>query len=196
MRKVVFAALLALAVLQVKAQETEKPSVVKSTFALQFGLVSLGFQNESKIARKWALHSEIGISLNPYTVSAGSSLKDKTEYITSPYFVIEPRFYYGLDRRQRHGKNTSNNSSNYISLKTHFAAADWAITNSDSRFEPASVLYIVPSYGIRRSFAKRFFYEFSFGVGLQHNFHKSGYFYGNDVNEITVDGQAKIGYSF
>jgi len=196
MRKILFAAILTGCFFKAQSQETEKPSVVRSAFAAQFGIVSLGFQHEGRLARKWALHSEIGVSLNPYTVSTGSSLKDKTEYITSPYLTVEPRFYYGLDRRQRHGKNTKNNSSNYLSLKTHFTAADWAIANSDSRFEPASALYIVPSYGIRRSFAKRFFYEFSFGVGFQHNFHKGGYFYGDDANEVAVDGQAKIGYTF
>jgi hypothetical protein len=153
-------------------------------------------QHEGRLARKWALHSEIGVSLNPYTVSNYTTLDDKTEFITSPYFIVEPRYYYGLDRRQRRGKNTQNNSSNYLSLKTQFTAADWAITNSDSRFEPASALYIVPSYGIRRSFAKRFFYEFSFGVGLQHNLYKGGNFYGGDRNEVAIDGQAKIGYSF
>lgn len=196
MRKLFIAAVLLLCCLNVLSQETQKPAVEKNLFAVNLGIVSVGFQYEGRLARKWALHAETGISLNPYTVSGYTNSMDKTEYITSPYLIVEPRFYYGLDRRQRHHRNTKNNSSNYISLKTHFAAADWAVTNSDKRFEPASALYIVPSYGIRRSFAKRFFYEFSFGVGLQHNFHKRGNFYGDDQNEVAVDGQAKIGYTF
>lgn len=196
MRKILFIALFVLAAFHVRGQETEKPSVNKSRFAVNLGIVSLGMQHEAGIGRKWALHSEIGVSLNPYTVTNYSSLQDKTEFVTSPYFIIEPRFYYGLDRRQRLGKNTQNNSSNYLSVKTHFAAADWAISNSDRRFEPASALFIVPTFGIRRSFAKRFFYEFSFGAGFQHNFHKSNNFYADDANEVTVDGQAKIGYAF
>lgn len=199
MRQLFIAAALVISALTVHSQENEKPTVEKNMFAVNVGIVSVGFQYEGRLARKWALHAETGISLNPYTVeyfSSDSSIKKETEYLSVPYFSIEPRYYYGLDRRQRHGRNTKNNSSNYISLKSMYMATEAALTNSNERFEPASALLITPSYGIRRSFAKTFFYEFCFGVGLQHNFQKNTRSYSSGENEAGIDIQAKIGYTF
>ncbi|WP_366185014.1 hypothetical protein [Flavobacterium ovatum] len=55
---------------------------------------------------------------------------------------------------------------------------------------------MIPSFGIRRGFAKKFSYEFSAGFGLEYNiFSKSN---GCNCEHLKnyADIQAKIGYNF
>jgi hypothetical protein len=180
-----------LSTLIAKAQET---SVEKSIYGVQLGLVNLSFQNETKLDRKIALRTEVGVELISTTVkSYNPDLKDKTYSIIAPYISLEPRWYYGLDRRARLGRNIKYNSSNYLSLKTAFISNRTPITNLDN-VKIVSALYAIPEFGIRRSFAKHFNYEFSGGVGYHYNIFGDGC--NCEHNNIIYDIRARIGYDF
>lgn len=77
---------------------------------------------------------------------------------------LEGRYYYNFDRRASKGKSTLNNSANFIGLKFDYYT-DWLSTyngfGKDDDFTK-----IVINYGIKRNFAKKFFYEFNFGAGV------------------------------
>lgn len=166
-------------------------SVEKNLYGIQLGIVSGSFQYETKLNRKIALRVEIGTELFYYTRDyIDPNMDDKTFSLMVPYLCLEPRWYYGIDRRNKLGKNIKGNSSNYVSLKTAYLFSNIPITNS-SNFNVNASMYIVPKYGIRRVFAKRFNYEFSGGVGYQHTFNNSV-----NENDIFIDLQARIGYNF
>ena len=195
MRKIICTVGLLLCGVIAKSQEV---SVDKNMFNVQLGLISASFQYEAKLARKIALRVETGVSGNSYKVkvySAGTT-KDETGFITSPFLAVEPRLYYGLDRRSRLNKNTAHNSSNYISLRAIYFANDWEISNSKQFYNVVPSISILPYYGIRRTFAKHFNYEFNFGLGYQHNIIDSKVGCNCDTNEVAVDLQARIGYTF
>lgn len=195
MRKILFTAILMISIVNVRSQETEKPSVDKSMFGANFGLLSIGFQHEARLARKLALHSEVGFNMLVYTIDYIGSDDSETGYLTAPFVQLEPRFYYSLDRRARKNRNTTHNSANFISLKTIYYANDLEISNSIASYKVARAIDIVPSYGLRRTFAKNFNYEFSFGVGYRQNILGSTGC-NCDRSEVTVDAQARIGYTF
>lgn len=179
----------------IKAQEVEKVSVEKNLNSVQAGLLSLSYQNEKRLDRKITLRSEIGLSTGSSTVTYADGKKESS-FLILPYLNVEPRWYYGLDRRSRLKKKTNNNSSNYISLLTSFVSSRTTLVNSKD-FEVAPFIKIVPEFGIRRtSTSGHFFSESSIGYGYQHNFFDKSFNYTYDKNQAIIDIQYKIGYIF
>lgn len=171
-------------------------SVEKRLFGVDIGLVSASFKYEAKLARKFTLYSEAGISLKSYTVEYNDpALKDETNYLTSPFLAVAPRFYYGLDRRVQKGRSIAKNGANFISVNFLYNSNRNEITNSSKIHSVVPSLGVIPSFGIRRVFATNFSYEFIFGYGYQYNF------YDAEVcncphDQSVLDIQAKIGYNF
>ncbi len=176
----------------VKAQE--EVSVEKNLNSVQLGLLSLSFQNETRLDRKITLRSEIGLFSGNSVIEYSDGQKEKS-FLIVPFVSVEPRWYYSLDRRNRLGKETKNNSSNYFSLLTTFYSTRTTIVNTKD-FETAPSLDIIPEYGIRRSIGKRFYAEYSAGIGYRHNFFKKEYFYSIEENDVVYDLQFKLGYVF
>lgn len=179
-----------------KAQEVEKVSVEKSLYGAQLGLVSTSFYYETQLQRKIALRAEIGLVLGFATRDyEDPAIEDESSTLIVPYVTLEPRWYYGLDRRKRLGKKTYNNSSNYVSLATSYMSNKTPIMNNGD-FDVVSAITVVPKYGIRRAFAKHFNYEFSAGVGYQYNVFSETSGCNCDHNDVALDIQARIGYDF
>lgn len=176
----------------VKAQE--EVSVEKDLNSVQAGLISLSYQKEIRLDRKMTLKSEIGLISGSSVIEYSDGQKEKS-FLIVPFVSVEPRWYYGLDRRNRLGKDTKNNSSNYFSLLTTFSSTRTALVNTKD-FETAPSLDIIPEYGIRRSIGKRFYAEYSVGIGYRHNFLKKEYFYSIAENDVVFDLQFKLGYIF
>ena len=181
-----------------KAQDTlqvQKVSVEKKLNSLQAGLISLSFQNETRLDRKITLRSEAGLSTGSSTVKYPDG-KTETSFLIVPFVNVEPRWYYGLDRRNRLNKNTINNCSNYISLLTTFVPSRMALVNSKD-FEAAPFISIIPQYGIRRtSIRKHFYSENSVGFGYKHSFFDKSLNYLYNENQFVMDFQFKFGYIF
>ena len=178
-----------------KAQETQEVSVEKNLYGAQLGLVSSSFYYETKLQRKIALRTEVGLALMGTTVESNDpAIKDKTDYFFLPYLSLEPRWYFGLDRRNRLKRNTYNNSSDFISLNTSFISGKTLFENNN--LNPVSAVTIIPKYGMRRVFAKNFNYEFFTGVGYQYNIFSNEKGCNCDHNVVAIDFQVRIGYDF
>jgi len=187
---------LGLVLISFLAKAQEEASVEKNLYGAQLGLPSTGFYYETQLQRKITLRTEIGLAFAFSTKDyADPAIEDQTSTLVVPYLTLEPRWYYGLDRRKRHGKKTYNNSSNYVSLATSYISAKTPIINNGD-FDVVSAITIIPKYGIRRAFAKHFNYEFSAGVGYQYNIFSSSNGCNCDHNLTIVDVQARIGYDF
>lgn len=177
-------------------QEVQNVSVEKNLFGVQLGLISTTFYYETQMQRKITLRTEIGLTLISSTKDyEDPAIEDETATLIAPYITLEPRWYYGLDRRKRLEKKIYNNSSNYVSLATSYLSTKTPITNN-ADFDVVSAITIIPKYGIRRAFAKHFNYEFSAGVGYQYNIFSEASGCDCDHNNTTVDIQARIGYDF
>ena len=178
-----------------KAQETKEVSVEKNLYGAQLGLVSASFYYETQLERKIVLRTEVGLGLMGTTVeSKDPTIKDKTEYFLLPYLSLEPRWYFGLDRRNRLKRNTYNNSSDFISLNSSYISGKTPFDNNN--LSPVSAVTIIPKYGMRRVFAKRFNYEFFAGVGYQYNIFSNEKGCSCDHNVVAIDFQVRIGYDF
>ena len=180
----------------VKAQEEEKVSVNKNLYGVQLGIVNSSFYYETKLDRKIALRGEAGLELLSSTIDyVDPAMKDETTSFISPYLSLEPRWYYGIDRRARLKKNIKNNSSNYVSLRTSYFFTDASLTNTGN-FDIDPSFWIVPKFGIRRVFAKHFNYEVSGGMGYQYSFFSDKKYVNGQHSDIALDFQIRIGYDF
>lgn len=179
-----------------KAQDVQKVSVEKNFYGAQLGLVSLSFYNETKLQRKITLRTEVGFQLTTSSKEYNDpAIKNENSTLIVPYLTLEPRWYYGLDRRKRLDKKTYNNTSNYISLATSYFSNKTPLMNNGG-FDVVSSILIIPKYGIRRAFAKHFNYEFSTGVGYQYNIFSATEGCNCDHNRVAIDIQTRIGYDF
>ena len=183
----------------VKAQDTQElqnVSVEKNLYGVQFGLVNASFQYETKIDRKITLLTKVGLLLGVYVKEYNNpSIKDEKVTVVSPFLTVEPRYYYSLDRRNKLGKKTYNNSSNYFSIATSYLSNKTPLIHNGN-FDIVSAITIIPKYGIRRAFAKHFNYEFSGGVGYLYYIFNESPGCICDHNNTTIDIQARIGYNF
>ncbi|SCX93093.1 hypothetical protein [Flavobacterium caeni] len=163
------------------------PSVEKSVFGVQTGLIGLWINHELKLSNRWALRSEIGSELFAYS----NKVNDDVKRAMCPVVSVEPKWYYNLNRRARKDRNISKNSGNSISLKINYLPGWFGV--GDDGIPKSNHLSILPKWGIRRVYGKHFTFETGLGVGPQ-------FYVGNDPrwdkSESYIDLSVRIGYTF
>src|SRR5215218_1139329 len=100
-------------------------SVEKTVFGIQTGFLGLWVHNESKLTKALTLRSELGFDSGIW----GGDFYDKTGFLMTPVLTLEPRFYYNLNKRDSKSKVITNNSGNFISLKTSYHP-DWFVISN------------------------------------------------------------------
>lgn len=188
--------ILAFVLISFIAKAQEEVSVEKKILGIQLGYVNGSFQYETKLDRKITLLMELGLTLVTSNKDfIDPNIEDEKASVIAPYIALEPRWYYGLDRREKLGRNTKYNSSNYVVFSTSYNSSKTPLIHSGD-FDIVSALFIIPKYGIRRAFAKHFNYEFSAGVGYQYNIFNKTDGCNCNHNDTAIDIQARIGYNF
>jgi hypothetical protein len=174
--------------------------VEKTFFSIQTGLAGIWINNETKLSNSIALRSEIGIEHDFFV----GDQYDGAGFILQPVLTLEPRYYYNLEKRNSRGKKTSNNSGNYLSLKTSYHP-DWFVLNLDENITKTADLSIIPTWGIKRQIGSNFTYETGLGLGYRIVYLKPNYYNGSsqnvdDVstnrNQYTPYLHLRIGYTF
>ena len=101
--------------------QQSKASVEKSVFGIQTGFLGIWAQHEAKLSNQLALRTELGFD---YSYIKGWVLNDRRfigynhGYVLTPVLILEPRYYYNLNKRVSKQRNISNNSGNFITLTT------------------------------------------------------------------------------
>ena len=159
----------------------QNANVEKSVFGIQTGFLGIWIHNESRLSNTIALRSELGLD-------AGIMFTDfegRSGFLLAPVLTLEPRFYYNLNKRNSKSKDITNNSGNFISLKTSYHP-DWFVI-SDITDHITSDISFIPTWGIRRNIGIHFNYETGVGIGLR--------FFSN-VSEAVANLHLRIGYVF
>ncbi len=165
-------------------------SVEKSIFGVQTGFLGIWFNNESRLSNRFAIRSEVGIETTHF--SPGDSFS-KAVFVLSPAFILEPRWYYNLNKRKAASKRIDGNSGNFISLQTRFIP-DWFVI-SDYKYESTqSQLWIMPMWGIRRNIGRHFNYEA--GIGMGYIFYFKSKNYSKSYSQFVPNILLRIGYRF
>ncbi|OPC29909.1 hypothetical protein [Elizabethkingia miricola] len=136
----------------------------KNLTGIQFGILNIGVYDELGITNEFVLRGDFMFN----SALWGGSFYPKTGFALYPTIGITPKYYYNFERRLNKGKNIYNNSANYIALGLSYTP-NWFIISNEKGVEVSNFITIIPSYGIRRNFAKNFNYEAKFGLGYGKN---------------------------
>ncbi|GAA4274914.1 hypothetical protein GCM10022258_42100 [Aquimarina gracilis] len=172
-------------------EESSKASVEKSILGIQTGFAGLWVYNELKVSNQIALRTELGLDAyenDDFYPDAG--------FLLTTAIIVEPRWYYNLNKRIRKSKRIDNNSGNFFALRTNFRSDDLLIKfGDDENAKIVTNLSIIPTWGIRRTLGKHFNYETGIGVGYIHYFSKNAGFE-EDEGEVAINIHLRIGYKF
>ncbi len=169
------------------SQESQEiPSVEKSIYGIQTGLLGIWVHNESKLSNSISLRSEIGLDL-------GININFDTEtYGLIPSLRLEPRWYYNLNNRIKKGKSIKNNTANFFTIATTYNPK-WFLISNQSRAEIIPQITFIPKWGIKRTVGKHFTYEAGLGIGYLHYLDKN---YNEFNDNVGADLHLRIGYTF
>jgi len=168
----------------------QKASVEKSVFGIQTGFLGIWAHNESRLSNRIALRSEIGFDAG---YQSGFFYPEDIFFL-APVLTLEPRFYYNLNKRNSKSKVITNNSGNFISIKTSYTP-DWLVIANVKDISIISEISFIPTFGIRRNIGTHFNYEAGFGFGYKYIFAKAAGYYNNE-SEATANLHLRIGYVF
>lgn len=166
-------------------QEQNENQLEKTVTGVQLGLFGANLYNESRLASKIVLRSEISLNLASIW---GGDLYPKTGFVLYSQLTVLPKYYYNISDRVKRGKNVKNNSGNYIGLEVSYVPGNLTISNYDN-MKTNNVLQFIPTYGIRRNFATNFNYEVKLGLGYGLNLD-------TNVSGMATNLGVKIGYDF
>ena len=162
----------------------EEPSVEKSIFGIQTGILGVWVHNETRLTNSIALRTEIGLDFG----INGNDNTTTTALI--PSIRVEPRWYYNLEKRIAKNRKIANNSGNFLALNVAYNP-DWFYISNKENINVISTVAFIPKWGIKRTVGNHFTYEAGIGLG--------GFIVLNDYEperKIALDLHLRIGYTF
>lgn len=190
LKKLLFLGVLLFSIIS-NAQEQQDVSVEKSIWGIQTGLLGLWGHNESRLSRKIALRSEVGLNGG---FASGRFIEDGFQWILAPTLNVEPRWYYNLDKRSAKGKVTSKNTANFLSINLSYNP-DWFLISSSSKNRLITSFSTTANWGIKRTLWEHFTYEFVTGLGYTVQFWKQRGYSSNE-NLMVLGLGFRLGYTF
>jgi len=172
--------------------KSQNASIEKSTFGVQTGVLGIWVYNEVKLSNKIALRTELGFDFGIWETTFYDDYD--SPFLLTPVIVIEPRFYYNLEKRLKNSKRIDGNSGNFIALKTGYHP-DWFVLFNKDNAPVVSDFSIIPTWGIRRNLGKHFNYEAGLGAGFSYTFAKRAG-YAKNKAEMELNMHLRIGYRF
>lgn len=168
--------LLVFAFTQLKSQDkpqslknAEQASVSDHLVKIETGLPSvLGLSYEKKLNQRISLYNSISL-LGAF---GGGSLSRAfygvdNYYILTPQIKVQPRFYHNLSKRAATDKNVRFNAANYIGLSASFYHTSFFLTNAQSYPQGPAIMDLQLSYGIQRTFFKKFNVDLAVEPGIE-----------------------------
>lgn len=167
--------------LNINAQDAQ---VEKSIYGIQTGFLGIWLNHEARLASQFVLRIELGFDSG---ISGGANRK--TSFLFTPVLTLEPIRYCNLEKRSL----KSNNSANFISLKTSFNPDRFTISK-ESKVTLDDQISTIPTWGIKRSTGKNFTYETGFGVGYRFYFKEPKRRTIKERTNVAVNLHLRIGY--
>jgi len=142
---------------------------------LKLNFLVPGLKYEAGITDKTSVTFGVGMG---FSIIGGSN-KD-TEVSFFPFLESQYKYYYNFEKRRSKGKNTLNNSANYISFIA-VVQSQKPLFKSD-RYDDRALIVVGPTWGFQRTYKSGFNLSLDLGVGYA--FESSG---GNGFVSPLID---------
>jgi len=123
--------------------------------------LGLHYAYEHPLARRFTIVGRVGADTEAMWSSHTFYGDYYSYFMVAPSIDIEPRFYYGLDRRARHGRSTRGNAGSFVSLQLKNILPMGYISNDTMRIVGSTSL--TPMWGLRRVWGEHWLFEFTAG---------------------------------
>lgn len=181
MKKFIFCALAALLVAPFAASAqsqnfAQKPRV-EAGHSVSLDLMGLHYGYELPVSRTFSLIGRVGGNFGATWYNSrggnwrtGNAVPWGDYWMITPSVEIEPRWYYGLDRRERHGRSSFGNAGSFVSVNIQSRFPGYI---SDKGFDMDGVTFFSPTWGMRRMWGGHWMFEFTAGarLGVTHDGH-------------------------
>ncbi|MEW7292289.1 DUF3575 domain-containing protein [Aquimarina sp. 2304DJ70-9] len=142
-------------------------------------LITPSIEYEMRLTKNTSLALQLGTEL--WAIENGLTGKTRWGlYLNADAYY---RYYYNFKRRTRKGKNTLNNSANFVGILAKYIHTDPII--GDTPPDDAYYAHVGPVYGLQRTFWKRFNLAFDIGIA---------YAFSDIQSEITPIGDITLGW--
>ncbi len=168
---------------------SQQISVDERVFGLQAGLFGIWGHGEYKVQNKIAIKGELGFE-NGFSQTYNNNFY----FFLIPTVVLEPRWYYNLEKRQTRLKRIDGNSGNYFSIFMRYHPDLFVISNVNAGSVIPDIS-IIPTWGFRRKISDHFNFEMALGLGYRYYFAK-GYGYSSNKSETALNFTLRFGYIF
>ncbi len=120
-------------------------------YGIQTGLLGAWVYNETRLTNSTALITEIGFDFGVWKSTFYNDFNDF--FLLTSVIIVEPRFYYNLNKRSKKSKRIDGNSSSFVALNMSYHP-DWFVISKKDDFRIVSDISIIPTWGIRRHMGK------------------------------------------
>ena len=142
---------------------------LKSMFKTDFNFSGIGFAYEIPLSKKWSVDLSAGIGASA-NVTSSYDVRWDLNKSPSTYFKSEFKYNYNIQKRYKKGKNTINNSSNYLALQTKYITPRLSKDSSIYSFPAHNVLASEIHWGLQRSLGGNWLFNFHAGLGFAKDF--------------------------
>ena len=168
---------------------SQQVSIEEKVFGLQAGLFGIWGHGEFKVQNQIAIKGEFG-----FENGFGQTYNNNTVYFLFPTLVVEPKWYFNLEKRQTKQKRIDGNSGNYFSLFMRYHP-DWFVISNVKFGSVVPDFSIIPTWGFRRKITNHFNFEMALGLGYRYYFAK-GHGYSSNRGETALNFTLRFGYIF
>ena len=146
---------------------TEEPLAelprTEANHSVSITLLGLRYAYEHPIGRTGTIIGRAGAD---FGVSWGDDgiFDDYNYWVVAPTLEVEPRWYYGLDRRTAKGRSTAGNTGSFLSLNLQTLLPGYVSDRSLGKMSGATSLS--PTWGLRRVWRDHWMFEFSTGLAF------------------------------
>lgn len=105
--------------------KSQNADVEKNLTGIQAGFFGANLYHETKIAEKTTLRGDINLNVGA-AARVNFVGNSNVTVVAFPSVRIQPRYYYNIAKRAEKGKNTLNNSANYLSLNVEYVP-EWVL---------------------------------------------------------------------
>lgn len=170
-------------------------------FNINVSFIGIGVEYEKRISDNFTAVAGIDY-LGGFSYTSDWYGESDFNFIFTTSLNLQGRYYYNFNRRISKNRNTKNNSGNYIAFKMNYIPDLLTVSSNNTYVDPQGSVTI--NYGLKRMFAKKFFYEFYTGLGLSFYQDKYNYYIGDyewssrkeTTTSISLDLGFKVGYNF
>lgn len=118
---------------------------------LRINVINPAVSYEKALGSKTSLDASLGFGYNFSYPNLSLAADDGFQYIFAPFVDVQGRYYYNFAKRQENGKSVSQNSGNFVAVRTLYTGPTSESLSSYFRTDD-HFFAVGPTWGLQRKY--------------------------------------------